>query len=81
VVLQISKGTAIVWTSAQCAEGEASLIATLHRGVPTIVPMTWTGRHSSAGCPVPGTQAGRGSYTAVAIDGTLRSTAVNFRLG
>jgi hypothetical protein len=80
VVLQISKGTQIVWTSAQCAEGEASLIATLHRGVPTIVPMTWTGRRSSAGCPVPGAQAGRGSYTAVATDGTLRSSTVNFRL-
>jgi hypothetical protein len=81
VVLQISKGTRLVWSSAQCAEGEASLIATLHRGVPTIVPMTWTGRRSSAGCPVPGAQAGRGSYTAVAVDGTLRSNAVNFRLG
>jgi hypothetical protein len=81
LVLQISKGTQIVWSSAQCAEGEASLIATLHRGVPTVVPMTWTGRRSSAGCPVPGAQAGHGSYAAVATDGTLRSNTVSFRLG
>jgi hypothetical protein len=81
LVLQISKGSRIVWTSKQCAEGAASLITTLHRGVPTRVPMTWNGRRSSAGCPVPGPRAGRGSYTAVALDGTLNSNAVNFRLG
>jgi hypothetical protein len=81
LVLQISKGTRIVWTSAQCAEGASSLIATLHRGVPTIVPMTWDGQRSSAGCPVPGAQAGGGNYSAAAVDGALRSNAVSFRLG
>ncbi len=80
VVLQISQGKNLVWTSAQCAEGTASLIVTLHRGVPTIVPMTWDGRRSSAGCPVPGAAAKKGSYTAQAVDGSLRSNSIAFRL-
>lgn len=81
LILKISAGTRTVWTSAQCAEGATSLITTLHRGVPTRVAMTWNGRRSSVGCPVPGAAAGQGSYTAVATDGTLRSNAVSFRLG
>jgi ABC-type nickel/cobalt efflux system permease component RcnA len=80
VVLQISQGKDLIWTSAQCAEGTASLIVTLHRGVPTIVPMTWDGRRSSAGCPVPGAAASKGSYTAQAVDGSLRSNSIAFRL-
>lgn len=80
VVLQISQGKDVVWTSAQCAEGTASLVVTLHRGVPTIVPMTWNGRRSSAGCPVPGKAASKGSYTAQAIDGSLRSNSIAFQL-
>jgi hypothetical protein len=80
VVLQVSQGKDVVWTSAQCAEGTASLVVTLHRGVPTIVPMTWNGRHSSAGCPVPGAAARKGSYTAQAVDGSLRSNSIEFRL-
>ncbi len=80
VVLQISQGKDIVWTSAQCAEGTASLIVTLHRGVPTVESMTWDGRRSSAGCPVPGAAASKGSYTAQAVDGSLRSNSIAFRL-
>lgn len=80
VVLQVTAGTKLVWTSAQCAEGSASLITTLHRGVPTVVPMTWNGRRSSPGCPVPGAEAGRGTYTAVAADRALRSNAITFTL-
>lgn len=81
VVLEVLAGRKVVWTSAQCAEGTASLIATLHRGVPTIVPMTWDGRRSSPGCPVPGSAARRGTYTAVATDAKLKSNAITFRLG
>jgi hypothetical protein len=80
VVLQVAAGPKPVWTSAQCAEGSASLIATLHRGVPTVVPMTWNGRRSSPGCPVPGAVAGRGTYAAIAVDGALKSNAITFTL-
>lgn len=81
VLLKISSGPVRIWTSADCAEGEASLVTMLHRGVPTVVPITWNGQRSAPGCPVPGTAAARGSYTAVASDGQERSNAVVFRIG
>lgn len=81
VLLQISSGPVRIWTSADRAEGEASLVTVLHRGVPTVVPITWNGQRSAPGCPVPGTAAPRGSYTAVASDGQERSNAVVFSIG
>jgi hypothetical protein len=81
VVLQISAGTAAVWTSAECAEGPAIQLATLHRGVPTVVPMTWDDEYSSAGCPVPGRTAPAGRYTAKATAGSVASNSVAFRIG
>jgi hypothetical protein len=79
--LQIKTGTVRVWTSADCAEGQASLVTALHRGVPTVVAIGWNGQISSPGCPVPGAAAGHGSYTAVAADSTSASNTLVFRLG
>jgi hypothetical protein len=81
VLLQIKGGRSIVWTSADCAEGQASLVTKLHRGIPTVVPISWDGQHSSAGCPVPGTPAAAGTYTAVASDGSGSSNALAFSIG
>lgn len=81
VRLSIAAAGDTIWTSAECAEGEASVVTTLHRGMPTAVPMTWDGQRSSPGCPVPGAPAGSGRYQAVASDGGLRSNTVAFRLG
>lgn len=81
VLLQISSGSLRIWTSADCAEGAASLVTELRRGVPTVVPITWNGQRSAPGCPVPGSAAPRGGYTAVASDGPERSNAVIFRIG
>jgi hypothetical protein len=80
VVLQISAGPGQVWTSANCAEGEASQPTTLRRSVPTVVPMTWDEQYSSAGCPVPGRAAPAGSYTARATDGSAMSPDVAFTI-
>jgi hypothetical protein len=79
--LQVKTGTVRVWTSADCAEGQASLVTALHRGVPTVVAIGWNGQISSPGCPVPGAAAGRGSYTAVASDGSGVSNPLVFRIG
>jgi hypothetical protein len=79
--LQINTGTVRVWTSADCAEGQASLMTELHRGVPTVVAFGWNGQKSGPGCPVPGAAAARGSYTAVASDGTSTSNSLVFRIG
>jgi hypothetical protein len=81
LVLQITQGNKKIWTSADCAEGRAQLNSRLRRGVPTTVPITWDGQRSAPGCPVPGTAAKPGTYTATATDGHLSSTSVQFRLG
>jgi hypothetical protein len=81
VMLRISAGALPVWSSGQCAQGESSLVTELRRGVPTVVSIGWDGQHSAPGCPVPGAAAARGSYTAQAADGPLRSNALVFRIG
>ena len=81
VILQISAGPAQVWTSADCAEGQASQPTTLRRSVPIVVAMTWDEQYSSTGCPVPGRTAPAGSYTARATDGSAISPDVSFTIG
>jgi hypothetical protein len=81
VMLRILAGSLPVWSSGDCAEGEASLVTELRRGIPTVVPIGWNGQHSTPGCPVPGSPAARGNYTAVASDGQLRSNPLVFHIG
>jgi hypothetical protein len=81
VWLRIMAGPVRIWSSAECAEGEASLVTQLRRGVPTIVPIGWDEQMSGQGCPGPGTPAVGGSYSAVASDGSSTSTALTFRIG
>jgi hypothetical protein len=81
VLLLISAGTAPVWTSADCAEGLATRLVTLRRGVPDVVRMTWDDQYSSAGCPMPGRAAPSGSYIARATGGPAASNSVTFRIG
>ncbi len=81
VVLRISAGAEAVWNSSECADGEASRVTELRRGVPTVVSIGWDGQHSLPGCAVPRAAAARGGYTAVAADGSLRSNALAFRIG
>ena len=80
VQLAIASGRLRIWSSGDCAQGDTSLVTELRRGVPTVVPIGWKGQRSLPGCPVPGA-GGRGSYTAVASAGSLRSNAVVFRIG
>jgi hypothetical protein len=79
--VQITAGSLRVWSSDECAEGEASLVTELQRGVPTVVPIGWDGQISSQGCPGPGTMAPAGVYTAVASDSTSSSNTLAFRIG
>jgi hypothetical protein len=79
--LQVSTGPVRVWSSAQCAESEASMVTQLHRGVPTILPIGWNGQISGPGCPGPSTKAASGTYVAVASDGPGRSNPLDFHLG
>jgi len=79
--VQITAGSLRVWSSDECAEGEASLVTELQRGVPTVVPIGWDGQISSQRCPGPGTDAPAGTYTAVASDSSSSSNALAFRMG
>jgi hypothetical protein len=81
VSLRIEAGPLPIWSSGECAEGEASLVTELRRGIPTVVSIGWNGQHSSPGCPVPGAPATRGTYTAVAAAGWLRSNTLVFHVG
>ena len=81
VWLQISTGPVRVWSSAQCAEGEASMVTDLQRGVPTSLPIGWNGEISGPGCPGPSTRAASGTYVAFASDGQVRSNTLEFRFG
>jgi hypothetical protein len=81
VWLQISAGPVRIWSSAECAEGEASVVMPLRRGVPTVVPIGWNGQISGPGCPGPGTRAAAGTYTATASDGSASSNTLEFRIG
>jgi hypothetical protein len=80
VWLQITAGPVKIWSSAECAEGEASLVTELHRGVPTVVPIGWDGQISGPGCPGPGTKAAAGSYAAAASDGASSSNSLVFHV-
>ena len=79
--LQISDGTAKVWTSAGCPEGKASLVTRLHRGIPVAVPVSWNGQPSSAGCAGSAAPPVAGTYTAVATDGSGTSNTLTFVIG
>jgi hypothetical protein len=81
VWLQVAAGPVKIWSSAECAEGQASLRTQLRRGVPTVVQIGWNGQISGPGCPGPGTRAAAGSYTAVAFDGQGSSNSVVVRIG
>jgi hypothetical protein len=81
VWLQISAGPVRIWSSADCAEGEASAVVHLRRGVPTVVPIGWNGQIAGPGCPGPGTRAAAGSYSAMASDGSASSNTLMFRIG
>ena len=78
--VQITAGSVRVWSSAECAEGEASLVTELQRGVPTVVPIGWDGQISGQSCPGPGTTAPAGTYTAVASDSGSSSNALAFQI-
>jgi hypothetical protein len=81
LALVIKEGPARIWSSADCARPNAALITVLARGVPTDVTITWPRKTSAPGCPGPAQQAPPGVYTGYAVNGTITSAPVTFRLG
>ncbi len=64
--LVVMAGPKRVWSSADCAEGRASLVTNLARGVPTVLPITWNRQRSAPGCTATSGQVRSGSFTASA---------------
>jgi hypothetical protein len=76
----IKEGPARIWSSADCVNGTGSLVTALRRGVPTVVAVDWNRRMSSPGCGGMSRAVPAGSYTAYAVEGSIVSPAVNFRI-
>jgi len=80
LALVINEGPARIWSSADCAQHNGDLITVLARGVPTDVTISWPRQTSAPGCPGPVQQAPPGVYTGYAVNGTVVSAPVTFRL-
>ena len=80
LALVIKEGTTRIWSSADCVTGTGSLITALRRGVPTVVAIGWNKETSAPGCGGPARSVPAGTYTAYAVDGSLASAPVTFRL-
>lgn len=80
MVLVVKEGSATIWNSADCASGTANLITVLKRGVPTVLSIAWDRKTAAPGCPGHRQPVPAGSYTVRAVDGTLASDPVTFRL-
>jgi hypothetical protein len=81
LALVIKEGPAKLWSSADCVRGTGSLVTALRRGVPTDVAIGWNEKTSTPGCGGPARSVPAGTYTAYAVDGSLVSAPVTFRLG
>ena len=80
LALVIKEGTATIWNSADCASGTGNLVTALRRGVPTVVSIGWTRKTSSPGCTGPVREVPSGGYAGYAVDGSIVSPPVRFRL-
>jgi len=80
LALVIKEGTATIWSSADCASGTGNLVTALRRGVPTVVSIGWARKTSSPGCTGPVREVPSGRYTGYAVDGSIVSPPVTFRL-
>lgn len=80
LTLVIMAGPTRIWGSADCAEGRGSLVTDLHRGVPTVLPISWDRETSSPGCEIGSARVRAGTYTATVTAGADVSNTETFRL-
>ena len=76
----VSSGGVRAWGSADCAAGAGSSAALLSRGVPAQRHFSWDRLLSAPGCKSLRSEAGSGTYTAVASDGGRHSQTLVFVL-
>jgi hypothetical protein len=78
--LTVMSGSTRVWSSDDCAPGGAAAVNVLKPGQTFASTVAWERVTSKPGCPSGQPAAAVGSYTLVARNLTLRSTAVTFTL-
>jgi hypothetical protein len=76
----VASGDTPIWDSSSCLRGAGSQVASLRRGAPVFLKVTWDRRTSLSGCPGQGTAIRAGAYTATVFNGQLHSKATNFVL-
>jgi hypothetical protein len=80
LTLVIRAGRTRIWGSADCVEGQGSLVTDLQRGVPTVLPVSWDRETSSPGCQIASAHVQAGTYTATVIAGSDVGNTETFRL-
>jgi hypothetical protein len=80
VALVIADGRTQVWSSADCAADMGRVVATLKRGVPKVLLISWDRQMGAPGGCRRSSRVRAGSYTAYAVDGALSSAPLSFRL-
>ena len=80
LALVIRKGRTRIWSSADCVAGNGGLVIALRRGVPTVVTIGWSERTSVRHCDGHAHAVAPGAYRAYAVDGSITSAPVAFRL-
>jgi hypothetical protein len=78
--LTVMSGSTRVWSSDDCAPGGAAAVNVLKPGQTFASTVAWERATSKPGCPSGQPAAAAGSYTLVARNLTLKSTAVAFTL-
>ena len=76
----VASGDTPMWDSSSCLRGAGSQVATLRRGAPVFLKVTWDRKTSLSGCPGRGTAIRAGTYTAAVFNGQLRSQSTTFVL-
>ncbi len=81
LALVITSRQVRVWSSADCVSGRGSQLASLIRGVPKVLSVSWPRTASAPGCRHSGGRVPHGSYTAFAAAGSLISRQETIRIG
>ena len=76
----VASGGTPMWDSSSCVRGTGSQVATVRRGAPVFLKVSWDRRTSLSGCPGRGTAIRAGAYTVAAFNGQLHSQATAFVL-
>jgi hypothetical protein len=76
----ITSGSRATWDSGACLRGATAHVASLRRGIPVVVSITWNRQLRAGGCSEAALKAGQGRYVAMAVADRVVSQARGFRL-